>query len=70
MSDLDSDIIEVEVLQVIPDGSVCVAIARDTTTGELLRFGGDWRPMAEIAAAIDMDETVITSIEPWQLLSS
>lgn len=66
----DEHLIEVVVEQVFDNGTTAIGIGRDTLTGELIRFAGDWRPMAELAEAVALDgEEAVAVIEPWQVLS-
>lgn len=65
----DEHLIEVVVEQVFDNGTTAIGIGRDTLTGELIRFAGDWRPMAELAQAVALDEEALAVIEPWQVLS-
>lgn len=57
----------VHVLQVEPAGSVAIGTGLDDD-GKTVRFGGDWRPMADIAQALEAGEDVEVELEGWQIL--
>lgn len=65
----DEDTITVEVEDVFDNGTTAIGIGRDTTTGELIRFGGDWRPMAALAEAVAMDGSAEAEVPLWAILS-
>lgn len=58
----------IAVEQVESHGSVGVGIGRDTETGEQVRFGGDWRPMRDLAEAVAEGEEPVVEVENWQVL--
>jgi hypothetical protein len=61
--------VNVLVEQVIPNGSIAIGIGTDVATGNRIRFGGDHRPMADIALAIEGGaDDIEVEIESWQIL--
>jgi hypothetical protein len=73
LRDMDRDEIEVSITSVWPAGPMSTiwygeGIRRDN--GKSIRFGGDWRPMREIAEALEAHGgVVIASVPKWALLS-
>ena len=49
-------------------GTVGVGYGRIAESGEPIRFGGDWRPMGNLAEAVILGEQPEVEIEPWQVL--
>jgi len=49
-------------------GSVWVLVGL-TDDGDLVRFGADWRPARDIAAALDDGDDVAVLVDGWQILS-
>lgn len=60
--------ITVSVTSVVPNGSIAIAFGTNVETGKKVSFGGDWRPLRDVAEAIDNGEYVEVEVEEWQLL--
>lgn len=51
-------------------GSVWTAEGTDTETGATITFGGDWRPMRDLAEFVAEEGEIDAQIEDWQILST
>lgn len=60
---------QVQVQQVIPDGSVALGRGTDLETGDYVLFGGDWRPMRDIQAALEESSDVVADVPDWAVLN-
>lgn len=57
----------VRVLSVEPQGTVAIGRGEDMD-GQPVVFGGDWRPMSDIAAALEAGEDVVAEVPDWAVL--
>ena len=63
--------IHVLVEQVLPKPGETIWLARgiEPETGDTIVFGGDWRPMSELALVVSEDGLTDAVVEPWQVLT-
>ena len=55
-------------VQITPDSTVATGEAVDAI-GRAILFGGDWRPMLEIAEALERGEAVEVYLREYQILA-
>ena len=67
---MDEDERQVEVERVVPGGSIWTGEGKDVTTGEHVVFGGDWRPMRDIAEALQAGAAPVANVPSWAVLSA
>lgn len=62
--------VRVRVISVRPEspGSTIWLGVGETRKGKRLHFAGDWRPMRDIAEAMEEGEIAMVDLEPWQIL--
>jgi hypothetical protein len=60
---------QVQVQQVVPDGTVAIGRGLDLATGDLVIFSGERRPMRNIQADLEEHAEVVTEISDRAVLS-
>ncbi|HEY2953851.1 MAG TPA: hypothetical protein VGK89_01235 [Candidatus Eisenbacteria bacterium] len=61
-------LVTVQRITLTPGCTIAIGHGTDRE-GRELSFGGDWRPMLQIAEALEAGEPVEVTLEPWQLLA-
>ena len=51
-----------------PGQTVWTAEGYEEGTGRPVRFAGDWRPMRDLAEAVEAGVDPVVELEPWQII--
>lgn len=60
--------VAVDTVEVPAFSTIGVGEGINVDTGERVRFGGDHRPMRDLAFAVEREQRVLVEVEDWQVL--